>query len=293
MVDALTSVLIPDLGSLVLDYLSLVELAEIGLSRPDHVSKADRLAYRIYTRGKAKSYTEQYVLAAPDYLQYAILVHAEYPVEVMVDILKHLPQYILDWLARSPRLSWERNRCGEGLLKLGLKCQIDLVKTIVINPALVSSIDQPTLEYYLGNLLMSLPRYYEELAVWLIQQPFECNWLCHVLTLTLKYRSDHINRAIFEQIGISRPHFGGVSYDDPLMMALSYNPTFVPDVLKYNLFIPRDSKYLSPLGYSKLNMDQRQQVILIVGCRLEPRSPEEGLITRLCQCLALVYRAIF
>lgn len=61
----LEDILIPDLISLILDYLSLVELTEIGLSRPDPMSEHDQLAFKMYTRGKVNTFKADFIHAAP------------------------------------------------------------------------------------------------------------------------------------------------------------------------------------------------------------------------------------
>lgn len=220
---------------------------------------------------------------------------------------------MLNWLARSPRLSWESNRCGGVLLDSSTgHLRHDRFRTILTNYAFLRSIKETTVACNLEKLFQTLPYTsshsnrpeYEDLAVWMIKQPFKCNWLSRIMPYTLKSSTDRINYAILAQFEIWRPpHFRGDV--DPLEVALGHNPKFILGVVKHtNLFTRQHRKYTLFMSRARCYLEPDQYDVLLetIGYRIRPQSdtlilqppkPEKPeLFTRLYCLLNVIYHGI-
>lgn len=271
----------PPLIHIIYEYLSRIELDELGVDLTSYLSpiNEDRFAYSIYIQGKTKTYSIKSINTLPDYFRYAILLMAKYPTNVFLKLFtfEQCNQYMLPWLAHSPKLSWDESRSGGELLTYAIKHDSELVQVILSNPGFITSIPPEVLKVRLEQCLKSL-LYNQALSSWLVSQPyFQADWLKDLFSYTLEHGSNELNHALLTRLdnGNITPYMKDHQRDDPLYEAIRSRPYFIGACLRHRLFTPGQNSYFRLLPH--VSLDQAELIAIIKALQVKSHHAENAL----------------
>lgn len=257
----LNNILIPDICTIVLDYISTIELLELGFKRKITVSADDALSYRIYTTGKCPSFPNAYIQNSPDYLRYAILLQAKYLTKRRFNIIDIPTDSLIPIIVRSPKLSCENDSLGLYLFQYAIiNHDADLLRKLIKNQAFYTKMDTDIKN--IANTVLMIKRSAEPSMAWVFHQPcIPVTWLRHFLDKALRRQLDITVNAILERLRSCQD----MPSMDVLTTAMVYNHKFIIPCIDHNLFIPHHLKYVDMCLNNDYTHEQIVKILTAVG----------------------------
>lgn len=286
MFNLLDACLIPDVITLVLDYVSLVELTELGISvplrggtegrlrtaprevPPTHIWY-DSLALTLYSQSRHRTYSIENFSQLPDYFRYAVLLHSKRKDSHLKRLLAAEPSYIVDWLIRSPRLRWDDHTIGHILISTAVEGNNDVrIIQILQNPSIQQS-DEFTLK--LSKLVYGIRhRADERLAVYIIQHyDLHRDYIMKILLSAVRMHTTPTLNAILTWVEENTIQVSLDLDDDPLETAIQCYPEIIPRLIQARLFIPWSNYYVSALATSNLKSEHVDMVLNVLDHSVE------------------------
>lgn len=269
----------PELTLVILDYVSGVEMFEldlqgVGLKLKRNYCADEITSLDILTKRRTKTYTRAFMLQAPDYLCYCILLYVKYNNNTLRSLVESQPEYMHLWLAQSAYLSMDEHRVGEVLLKYALLHKnAHILHAMVSNPALFSSVIPVNLhDRFVLTLKLLQP--YAELVVKLVKRPdIPTTSLVKVLSYTLEEYQAEVNEVIFRRLDANPVmHHPMYASDDPLYRAITRQHQFIGPAIRHKLF-QSSSMYFYLLPHCDLSQEHLELIINALGVSLKIATP--------------------
>lgn len=233
-----------DIGNIILDYLSMVELSQFNLSRKCALNELDAKSYNIFLREKVQVKIRLFP-TYPDYLRYVILLHLRYEQSTILRLLKREPAYMIEWLTRTSTIG---SCIGKALCVYAINHDWIIRQLATVSP-----------KYELTDIIAQLMvQRRNELVIWIVQN-------CQVYTPDLPRLicvgiTNAQTNIIMELVKFAPP---AIYFDyDPLYTAITSNPGYIPVLLEQKMYWDScKNKYIRAVLYSSFELEETGVVL--------------------------------
>lgn len=291
--EVLYDFLIPDLVTLVVDYVSLIELADLNVTPAfirsttfNRHNEDDLRAAEIYESKPRHTINFYYIPASPDYLRYIAFLRYRNGRIYFNDIplkthIKKEPAYMIDWLIQSPHLTWDNQSVGTVLMSAALHAHDDArLLRILQTLHAVYNVNPERLDFFTSGVTRLVyglkTRSDESLAVSIIQQyGVSERHLIGLLGSTLKDNRTRTFDAILTLIETHQVEIDAETNSDLFEEIIRSHPELIPRFIQLRLFTPLNTRYVHALVECKLEL---KYVDMVLGIMAHSVSKFEDLL---------------